>query len=367
VLLHLLAYVLLIPSVVSAAPGSGLNGQVRDPQGKAVSGAVVQLIGKANRQSREIRTDGQGRFTAYGLDTGDYTVTVTFPGFEPVNQSVAIVSDQALEVALQFSLVSGQRQSIVMTARPVEPAIDLRNAEVFNRTLFTRDDQLLQQLNAGINAGQHEGGGKSLEIRRFGFNLDHGGVNGGLKVLVDDVQQNQGTQGHGQGYLGALKTLSPELIQEVTIINGPFSAEYGDFSGLGVVHIRQRESLPEQYTVRLQGGNFDAGRAFLAFSPDVQHIDAYLAYEGSYTNGPFQNPGRYRRDNVNGNYTKTLRDDAKLGFRTLFGRNDFYSSGQIPLDLVNQGLLDRFGYIDPSDGGRVKLGTASGRSGAASS
>ena len=33
--------------------------------------------------------------------------------------------------------------------------------------------------------------------------------------------------------------------------------------------------------------------------------------------------------------------------------------GQIPLDLVSSGLLDRFGYIDPSDGGRVKLGTAS--------
>jgi hypothetical protein len=44
------------------------------------------------------------------------------------------------------------------------------------------------------------------------------------------VQQNQGSQGHGQGYLGSLKALSPELIQDVTIINGPFSAEYGDSS-----------------------------------------------------------------------------------------------------------------------------------------
>jgi len=47
-------------------------------------------------------------------------------------------------------------------------------------------DELLEELlDAGINAGQHEGGGKSLEMRRFGFNLDHGGVSGGLKVLVD--------------------------------------------------------------------------------------------------------------------------------------------------------------------------------------
>lgn len=250
-------------------------------------------------------------------------------------------------------------QSIVITAKPIEPTIDLRNSEVFDRTLFTRDDQVLQQLDAGINAGQHEGGGKSLEIRRFGFNLDHGGVNGGLKVMVDDVQQNQGTQGHGQGYLGALKALSPELIQEVRIINGPFDAAYGDFSGLGVVQIAQRESLPDVFTIRGQAGNFDTARGFFGFSPAAQQVDAYAAYEGSYTDGPFLNAGRYRRDNINANYTHQLGEDQKLGFRFLFGRNNFYSSGQIPLDLVNAGQLDRFSYIDPTDGGRVRLGTMS--------
>src|SRR3954468_24172170 len=156
----------------------------------------------------------------------------------------------------QEAEVPRQYTSIVMTAQPMQSEIDHKNSEVFSRTLFSRDDQVVHVLDADINAGQHEGGGKSVEIRRFGFNLDHGGVNGGLKVLVDDVQQNQGSQGHGQGYLGSLKALSPELIQDVTIINGPFSAEYGDFSGLGVVHIRQRETMPDQITARIQGGSF---------------------------------------------------------------------------------------------------------------
>src|SRR5204863_1749538 len=139
-------------------------------------------------------------------------------------------------------------ESVVITASQLDPTIDRRNDTIYKDTLFARDDQIFHTLDAGINAGQHEGGGKSVEVRRFGFNLDHGGVNGGLKVLVDDVQQNQSTQGHGQGYLGSLKSLSPELVQEVNIINGPFSAEYGDFSGLGVVHIRTRESLPDEIT-----------------------------------------------------------------------------------------------------------------------
>src|SRR5215217_5642550 len=170
--------------------------------------------------------------------------------------------------------------SIVISASPLQVEVDRRNSEVFSRTLFSRDDQIFHVLDAGINAGQHEGGGKSVEIRRFGFNLDHGGVNGGLKVLVDDVQQNQGTQGHGQGYLGSLKSLTPELIQDVTVVDGPFSAEYGDFSGLGVVHIRQREALPDQLTARVQGGSFDTARGFLAYSPDTTKYDAYAAYEG---------------------------------------------------------------------------------------
>lgn len=250
--------------------------------------------------------------------------------------------------------------SIVITASSIEPTIDRRDSEVFTRTLFARDDQLLNVLGAGINAGQHEGGGKSLEIRRFGFNLDHGGVNGGLKILVDNVQQNQTTQGHGQGYLGSLKGLSPELIQEVTLINGPFSPEYGDFSGLGVVHIKLRESLPDKVTTRLQGGSFGSVRGFIGLSPEVKGGDAVIAYEGSYTDGPFRNPLGYRRDNVTGSYLRRVSHQSTWGLKLNGARNDFVSSGQLPLDEVSAGRLDRFGYIDPTQGGAVRSGTGAG-------
>ena len=322
-------------------------------------GAAVELrLASSGAAVAGTTTDGQGRY-GFAAPPGAYELAIQARGFAPAVLKADIAAGGMTSFDLRFEKIAAQTSSIVITARTTEPALDLRNAEVFNRTLFTRDDQVFQQLDAGIDAGQHEGGGKSLEFRRFGFNLDHGGENGGLKVLVDDVQQNQGTQGHGQGYLGSLKALSPELIQEVTIINGPFSAEYGDFSGLGVVHIRQRESLPDVLTLRAEGGNLDTSRAFLGYSPDVPAIDSYFAYDGSYTGGPFLNPLRYRRDNVNANFTKTLSADEKLGFRFLFGRNNFDSSGQIPLDLVAAGLLDRFGYIDPTDGGHVVLGTLS--------
>lgn len=252
------------------------------------------------------------------------------------------------------------QSSITITASPIEPAMDHRNAEVFQQTLFSRDDQVFHQLNAGVNVGQHEGGGKSIEVRRFGFNLDHGGVNGGLKVLVDNIQQNQSTQGHGQGYLGSLKSLTPELVQEANIINGPFSAEYGDFSGLGVVHIKLRESLPDKLTARIQGGSFNTQRGFLGFSPNWRETDAFAAYEGSHTDGPFVKPLDYRRDNFTSNLTRHLSERRSIGLRINGGFNRYNSSGQIPLWEVAEGRLGRFGSLDPGEGGDIRAGTAAG-------
>ncbi len=273
----------------------------------------------------------------------------------------------ALILGLLAGLAAGQdetiapvRTSIVITAAPLQPDVDHRNKEVFERTLFSRDDQVFHLLEAGINAGQHEGGGKSVEIRRFGFNLDHGGGNGGLKVLVDNIQQNQTTQGHGQGYLGALKSLSPELVEETTIVNGPFSPEYGDFSGLGVVHIRLRESLADQWTARIQGGSFNTKRGFLGYSPNWRNVDSYVAYEGSHSDGPFVKPLDYRRDNTTGNLTHRLSGQRAFSVKFNASRNRFDSSGQIPLEEVVAGRLARFGFLDPGEGGRIGMGTLAG-------
>jgi TonB dependent receptor/TonB-dependent Receptor Plug Domain len=316
----------------------------------------VSVVAEYSSGRQETATDATG---AFRLSVPREAVKLSVVGgFLVSEQRTIATSDPVDALQLRVSyVIPAVHEGLVISASALNPTIDQRNDSVYKNTLFSRDDQLFDTLAAGINAGQHEGGGKSLEIRRFGFNLDHGGVNGGLKVLVDDVQQNQGTQGHGQGYLGALKSLTPELVDDVDILNGPFSAEYGDFSGLGVVHIRLKETLSNLLTVRVQGGSFAAYRSFVALSPALEHADAFIAYDGSHTDGPFINPGRYRRNNITGNYTRHLNQKESLGFKLNVGTNDFNSSGQIPLDLVASGQLDRYGFIDPFDGGRVRLGT----------
>jgi hypothetical protein len=331
-----------------------VSGVVITDRNEVVPGAKV--VAEYGSGTAEATSDASGAFRLLVPEQSlTLKVVAKYVVFEPRRVGTADPSENLL---LQVGYaIAPVHESIVITATALNPTLDQRNDNVYKSTLFSRDDQIFDTLAAGINAGQHEGGGKSLEIRRFGFNLDHGGVNGGLKVLVDDVQQNQATQGHGQGYLGALKTLTPELVDDVDILNGPFSAEYGDFSGLGVVHIRLKENLQNLVTVRMQGGSFGAYRGFVAYSPAMEKADAFIAYEGSHTDGPFINPGRYGRNNVTGNYTRHLNERESVGIKLNVGTNDFYSSGQIPLDLVSSGRLDRFGFIDPFDGGRVRLGT----------
>lgn len=333
-----------------------LSGVIVTSRNEAVSGAIITVRYPSGEQTAT--SDEAGQFS-FSVPSEPITLNIAGKNIQPHEQRVLPDEMNArLRVEISYVIPPLHDSLVIMAGQP-DPTVERRNAVIFRDTLFSRDDQVFHTLDAGINAGQHEGGGKSLEIRRFGFNLDHGGVSGGLKVLVDNVQQNQSTQGHGQGYLGQLKTLTPELIAEAHVLNGPFSAEYGDFSGLGVVHIRLKESLPDVLTLRLQGGSFNTKRAFVGYSPKLDSDAAFIAYEGSRTDGPFKNPLRYSRDNVTGNYTWNMSERRALGFRLNAGRNDFYSSGQIPLDEVAAGRLDRFGFVDPDDGGRVRSGTLS--------
>ncbi len=356
---HAAFCLLLLCSLIRVHAQTGtrqLSGVIVTGNNQAVAGATVTI--RASTGEQNTTSDKEGSFKL-AVPNEALILKVTGKNIIAFEKQIS-ASEAATSVRLEIAwIIPPIHDSLVISASQLDPTIDRRNDTVYKDTLFSRDDQIFHTLDAGINAGQHEGGGKSVEIRRFGFNLDHGGVSGGLKVLVDNVQQNQSTQAHGQGYLGQLKSLTPELVEDVDILNGPFSAQYGDFSGLGVVHIRLKESLPDQLTARIQGGSFDSFRTFLAYSPKFKNGDALLAYEGSRTDGPFKNPLDYQRDNVSGNYIRRLSETEAFGFKFNFGRNDFVSSGQIPLDEVAAGRLDRFGFIDPDNGGRVRSGVLS--------
>src|SRR5437868_5813237 len=114
-------FVHLILSLAGAldAQSSRIEGRVTDPQGKVVAGATVHL-----RQSQSeialTRSDGDGSFHFDRLPAGNYTVAANAPGFAPVSKYASVPGGVA---DLQFGQLAAQSQSLVITAKTLEPGI----------------------------------------------------------------------------------------------------------------------------------------------------------------------------------------------------------------------------------------------------
>lgn len=336
-----------------------ISGTVVDPQGKPVPNAVVKVTDGLGRMKLKTIADAEGKFALKVLGSGTYALVAEASGFDAITSGLTEMKGDAQTIELKFGSLAKAETVLTVTEKVLEPTVDQKDAAVFTKTLFTRDDQVFQSLGSGLSLGQHAGGGKSLEVRRFGFNLDHGGTGGGVRVVMDDLLVNQVSGGHAHGYLGALKGLSPELVQEVNLINGPFNAQYGEFSGLGVINIKTREEMPDTLTGRVQFGQFNTRRIFGAYSPTWDKTSAVFANEYSYSDGPFTRPLNYTRNNTTLGLFRNLRPGLKVGGRLVNNYNDFFSAGQLPVDLIESGQLDRYGNIDPTEGGTSKQTTLS--------
>lgn len=334
-----------------------VSGHVMDPEGALVFGATVEATDPVGRVLERTTTDTEGAYQLQLKSGASYSFVIHSDTFQPVATKVRLIDGPIENLDLQFGKLQNASEVLDVTEKIIEPSIERRDGEIFTKTLFSRDDQIFQTLGAGLNFGQHAGGGKSLEIRRFGFNLDHGGAGGGLRFMRDGVFINDISGGHAHGYLGSLKGLTPELVEGVNLINGPFDAQYGDFSSLGVITIDTRKSLQQDLFGRIQYGQFNTQRFVGGYSPEWGKNSALVAYEYSYSDGPFVRPLEYRRNNLTMTYSRTLNATDKFTIRAWGGTNSSFAPGQLPTDQIDAGLLDRYGYIDPTEGNKEQAGT----------
>jgi hypothetical protein len=197
----------------------------------------------------------------------------------------------------------------------------------------------------GLIISQHSGDGKANQYYLRGFNLDHGTD---FSITVDDIPINQPTNGHGQGY-SDLNFLIPELIDTVRYEKGLYYADKGDFSAAGAADISFKDSL-DKGLLEFTGGTFGYERGLVADSAKVVGGEMLAALEYEHYDGPWVRPDDYQKKNGLVRYSA---GDAANGFTvTLQGYDGTWNStDQIPLRAVQDGLISRFGSIDPTDGG----------------
>jgi outer membrane receptor protein involved in Fe transport len=210
------------------------------------------------------------------------------------------------------------------------------------------------RLIPGFVAVEHSGGaGKADQYFLRGFDADHGTD---VAFFTDGMPINLRTHAHGQGYTD-LNFIIPETIEELEVYKGAYLPEYGDFATAGAVNFRTRQVVQEG-VAQAAVGQFDTQRYLLMFSPTKDKVRTLFAAEAYYTNGPYQNDNRYLRTNLFGKMTTNLTGRDELSLTGTFQKSQWNASGEIPLRAVNDGTLDRFGAVDPSEGGDTLRSTA---------
>lgn len=216
-----------------------------------------------------------------------------------------------------------------------------------------RVGQLLETI-PGLTVTTHSGEGKANQYLLRGFNLDHGTD---LATYVDGMPVNMRTHTHGQGYTD-LSFLIPELAGEVEFTKGPYFAAEGDFGSLGSDRIRLADSLPVQ--VVASAGTLGDQRLFAGGSRRLTGGSIVLAAgEWVHLDGPWDHPDNYRKTNLAVRWSRTL-DGSDLWLTGLYSRGLWNATTDQPRRAVTQGLIGRFGTLDPSDGGQSERFSLSG-------
>jgi len=224
-----------------------------------------------------------------------------------------------------------------------------------------RPGQILETV-PGLVVTQHSGDGKANQYFLRGYNLDHGTD---LATFVDAVPVNMPTNAHGQGYTD-LNFVIPELVDHIDYEKGPYFAPYGDFASAGAVAIRYRDTLDgglanltlgdDAYRRLLFAGSCTVTGDTCAFdAPQGDRFDADSprllgALELLEENGPWTLPEHLHKFN---GLVRLSEGTPENGFSVdaIAYAAHWDSTDQVPLSLIESGQLNRYGALDPTDGG----------------
>jgi hypothetical protein len=333
--------IVLLFSMQASAYNFTLSGWVSSADKQAIFGAVISI----NNQPRTI-TDATGRFAISLASETPVTLKVSSIGYATYTQSVNTNTNQTFNIVLIESQIDLSEISVTAQSQNTITGIDKILRPVNNA-------QELLQLVPGLFVAQHAGGGKAEQIFVRGFDADHGTD---FNITVDGLPVNMVSHAHGQGYAD-FHFVIPEAVSQLQVYKGPYNARFGDFNTAGTGAFFTHQNI-QNNLVKLEAGMFDTYRAVGMFKlldkdqPKIQgHQNAYLASEYVFTNAYFDEPQHFNRYNLFGKYNGQISKNTSIQLSASTFYANWDASGQVPQRAVKQGIITRFGSIDPTEGG----------------
>jgi len=206
-----------------------VSGNVKDQQGKILTGSTVSLLNPKDSSVVKLgATNNDGNFSFQETKPGKYLVSASHIGYAPAYSPIFEVSGSG-EVkvpGLQLAKLSGEMKEVTVTAK--KPMIEVRA------------DKTIVNVEGTINSI----GNDALELLRRSpgvmvdkdDNISLAGKNG-VQIYIDGKQ----TPLSGNDLSAFLKSLQSAQIESIEIITNP-SAKYEAAGNAGIINIRLKKN-----------------------------------------------------------------------------------------------------------------------------
>jgi len=216
-----------------------------------------------------------------------------------------------------------------------------------------RVGQLLESV-PGLVVTVHTGEGKANQYLLRGFNLDHGTD---IANFIDDMPINRPTNAHGQGY-SDLNFIVPQVLDGLAYTKGPYYPSIGDFGDVASEHLRIADVVPDQVAASV--GTLGDEELFLGGTQPVGAGSRLMAaLDLSHVDGPFDPPNNFKKVAAVARYSSGSPTDG-FDITAMYYKGQGNLTTDQPARAVQEGLIGRYGTLDPSDGNRSERASLSG-------
>ena len=284
------AALVAVPSRAQTVGGS-IQGTITDSSGQPIPAAQVVVRNLGTGDTRELRTEPNGRYHAPLLPPGEYEVKASHTGFQTVDRRgirLAVGQDAVVNISLEVGrmaeelVVDADVSRVNLTSGAVSGLVG--EQEIRDLPLNGRSFQQLALLQTGVQAALTAGndvvGGRTPKISINGARPEHN------NFLLDGTDINNvynKTPGSAAGVL-----LGVDAVREFQVLTNAYSAEFGRSAG-GVINAVTRSGTNDFHGSAFEFHRNSALDARHFFDPPSQPKPDFTRHQfGAVLGGPIR-------------------------------------------------------------------------------
>jgi outer membrane receptor protein involved in Fe transport len=284
------AALVAIPSRAQTVGGS-IQGTITDSSGQPIPAAQVVVRNLGTGDTRELRTEPNGRYHAPLLPPGEYEIKASHTGFQTVDRRgirLTVGQDAVVNISLEVGrmaeelVVDADVSRVNLTSGAVSGLVG--EQEIRDLPLNGRSFQQLALLQTGVQAALTAGndvvGGRTPKISINGARPEHN------NFLLDGTDINNvynKTPGSAAGVL-----LGVDAVREFQVLTNAYSAEFGRSAG-GVINAVTRSGTNDFHGSAFEFHRNSALDARNFFDPPTQPKPEFTRHQfGAVLGGPIR-------------------------------------------------------------------------------